>query len=161
MAKINLSSPWLTYYHKLQALFNRDPEVTVVLDEDKYEIKLFVDNAAKADALTQLLPEEVVFGNVTLTVTVVPSNKVTPAIALFQQAFKGNPALAYTKTVTGVGDVPFSYVVFDKTVVQFFNDDMSDVDGKCSTLYQDIAKEVFPDRPGVFFCTSEGRSFEF
>ena len=48
---------------------------------------------------------------------------------------------------------PITYVVFVNEVVQYFNDDLGDVYGQCSTLYQEIAKDVFGETEGVFFCT--------
>ena len=38
-----------------------------------------------------------------------------------------------------------TYVVFKNCVVQFFNDNLNDCHGIVSTLYQDIASEVFGD----------------
>lgn len=54
--------------------------------------------------------------------------------------------------------VPFTYVVFKNCVVQFFNDNLNDPHGIVSTLYQDIAAEIFADMPfpqdgGICFCT--------
>ena len=54
MAKIGLSSPWVVYYREVNALFGQDPEIHVVFDEDKNELKLFVDNSSKAEALREL-----------------------------------------------------------------------------------------------------------
>ena len=56
----------------------------------------------------------------------------------------------------------FHYAVFQSKVVQFFNDDMSDINGNCTTLYQEIAKDVFSGRAeGVFFCTAaEGKNLQ-
>jgi len=51
---------------------------------------------------------------------------------------------------------PVDYVVFRNEVVQFFNDEMGDPNGLKSTLYQDIAKDVFADKDGIFFCTEQG-----
>lgn len=47
------------------------------------------------------------------------------------------------------------YVVFKNCVVQFFNDNLNDIYGNISTLYQDIAREIFADAEweGVFYCT--------
>ena len=45
--------------------------------------------------------------------------------------------------------------VFAKEVVQYWNDSLSDPYGKVSTLYQDIAKDIFEDTDGVMFCTGE------
>lgn len=152
MANVKLSAPWVRLYRQIEALFERDPQVRVVFDEDATTIKLFVDNAIKADALTQVLPEERVFGNVTAKIEVIPSNNDDP-LALVQAAFDGNPALAYTQRVnTPLGEV--RYAVFAPEVVQFFDDDMSNISGKCSTLYQDIAKDVLA-ADGVFFCTDD------
>ncbi len=152
MAKVGLSAPWVKFYRELDALFTDDPEVHVVFDEDQFLVKLYVENVDKAEALMQLLPAEKTFGNVTLKITVVPANNTdVTKLELFQKAFNGNPALSYVRAVQGMFDI--NYVVFQNKVVQFFNDDMSDVHGLCSTLYQEIAKDVFGDSLGVYFCT--------
>ena len=156
MAIVNLSAPWMTFYKKVNALFKNDLEVFVLYDDEAKEIKLFVDNPDKADALAQLIPVTHEFGNVTLKVTVVPPNKVRygePAEASFETALAGNGAFSYAVTVGGVLPFDITYVVFKKEVVQFFNDDLSDIHGNCTTLYQNIAEDVFGKRSGVFFCT--------
>ena len=150
---MKLSSPWVFFYRELEALFNEDPEVKVIFSEDGPEVKLYVDNARKADALQQLLPEEKAFGNVTLKITIVPANdgKMTQAQA-FGEAFLGNPALAGMYHIeTPMGS--FDYAAFKAKVVQFFNDDLSDLNGNCSTLYQEIAKDVFGMKADLLFCT--------
>ena len=56
--------------------------------------------------------------------------------------------------------MPFTYVVFKNCVVQFFNDNLNDPHGVLSTLYQDIAREVFGDcgmAGGVAYCTDVER----
>ena len=67
--------------------------------------------------------------------------------------FEGNPAVKEFKSVQ-FGPEEVLYVIFQKEVVQFFTDDLTDIYGLCSTLYQDIAKDVFENVGGVFFCTS-------
>ena len=52
-----------------------------------------------------------------------------------------------------VDDDAAKYVIFANKVVQYFNDSLSDAHGVCSTLYQDIARDVFGDDCGVYFCT--------
>ena len=49
-------APWMVYYHELQAFFNKDSEVRVMLKPDKFAIDIYVDDPQKAEALTQLLP---------------------------------------------------------------------------------------------------------
>ena len=149
---MKLSAPWIKFCREIEALFAEDPDVRVVFDNEGSEVKLFVDDNVKADALTQLLPEKKTFGNVELKITVVPANNAVSTADLVDRAFSGNPALLYvTKVDTPMGH--FEYAVFRNKVVQFFNDDMSDINGNCSTLYQEIAKDVFSEKTGVFFCT--------
>lgn len=154
MENMKLTPPWITYVHELEALFGEDPEIRIVHDGEANEVKLYVESATKADALSQLLPAEQTFGNVKLKVTVVPANLgAENPIALYEKAFAGNPVLSYViNRNTLIGS--FNYVVFKNGVVQFFNDQLDDVNGNRSTLYQEIAKDVFGENNNaVFFCT--------
>lgn len=155
MAKLKISAPWVTFYNEMEAFFKEDPEVHVVYDEETYAVELYVDNAAKASALEQVLVKEKTFGNITQTVTVIPANSMGAPTKefLFKNALDRNPALSYIQTVNGIFMNGLTYVVFINKVVQYWNDDIGDVNGLCSTLYQDIAADIFKDRPGVFFCT--------
>ena len=155
MARIKLSPPWNTFVRELEQLFKYDSEVHVVYDEDEQEVKLYVDTAGKAQALELLLPKTKEFGNVTLFITVVPANGTIPIKTdnLFQTAFKGNGAFSFVKIVHGVFSNDLIYVVFKNKVVQYFNDDLGDIYGQKSTLYQEIAKNIFAEMEGVCFCT--------
>lgn len=157
MAKINLSPPWIIYYREIEEMFKFDPEVRVLYNNDEYEVRLYVENAEKAEALSALIPREKEFGNITMKVNVVPANEVNSSIdersELFKKAFKGNGALSYITDIRGVLGYDITYIVFKRTVVQYFNDDISDANGNCSTLYQEIAKHIFGEDTGVFFCT--------
>lgn len=112
-----------------------------------------MEGEEKADALAQLLPTVRTFGDVVVKVAVIPANLKGPSkLQLFQKAFEGNPALAFIQGgSSGVFDL--NYVVFKSKVVQFKSDDVGDVNGLTSTLYQNIAKDLFEDVPGIFFCT--------
>lgn len=155
MAKLNLSAPWVEFYNEVCAMFKYDPEVHVVLDDEHYEMYLYVDEAAKAAALEKLLPTEKDFGNVKLKITVVPANdeKIEEVRDIYSVAFYGNPVLSFIKNVRGVFDNDLKYVVFRKEVVQYWVDDLGDIYGQRSTLYQEIAKDIFEGQQGVFFCT--------
>ena len=162
MAKLNLSPPWVVYYRKLSAFFKEDPEVRITYDEIEQEIKLYVDNAEKAVALENLLPSEQVFGNVTLYVTIVPANKTTfDSVKAASSANTNdiihicfnNKAVVGIKIVDGIMSNRMTFVIFEKEVVQWFSDDIGDYHGIHSTLYQDLAKEIFGNIDGVFFCT--------
>ena len=151
--KANVSSPWVLFFRKIEALFAEDPSVRVKYNAGTQTIQLYVTGPEKADAVTQLLPTERTFGNVTVKVEVIPSNLSEPSkLTLFKKAFDGNPALAYIKA-DGDSFFDLNYVVFRSKVVQYRSDNIGDVNGLTSTLYQDIAREVFEDANGIFFCT--------
>ena len=156
MAVLKLSSPWTIFYRELDALFGKDPEVMVIFYEDELEVKLYVTDAAKAEAIAELLPSEKEFGVVTLKITVVPPNGCSirnGKIDTLRAAFSGNPVLSYIRTISGVFSNNLTYVVFRNEVVQYFNDSIGDINGLCSTLYQTIAKDVLGDIDGVYYCT--------
>jgi hypothetical protein len=157
---IRMAPPWIQYVNELKALFGRDPEISIQYDNDEYAVTLLVKNQTKADALTLLLPEEKVFGNVSLKVKVVPANMKMTEDELMRAAFNGNPALHdIVKRQATMQTPPFTYVIFKKEVVQYFNDELGDAHGNRSTLYQDIAKDLFSGiegANGVFFCTDNG-----
>jgi len=151
---MKLSAPWIEYYQKIEALFGQDPEIRVVYEEEGKEIKLYVENARKADALAQLLPAEKTFGNVTLKITVLPANVDNQdPLTLIQEAFAGNPALDYVQEAETLFGKMY-YAVFANKVVQYFNDDIGDINGLKSTLYQDIAKDVFKPELTLHYCTN-------
>ena len=60
---------------------------------------------------------------------------------------------SYVEEVTGIFSNPITYVVFVNEVVQYYNDNLSDIHGLRSTLYQEIAKDIFETRLGVYYCT--------
>ena len=153
---VTLSPPWTTYYRKLVALFNGDEDVKIEYDNGDTTVSIYVEGEAKADAIERLLPKEVDFGNVTLTINVVPANTVDATLNDLKIAFAGNKNVTdIVTTGGGFGTFPMTYVVFKKEVIQFFNDDLTDLHGLCSTLNEDIAKEVFGDINGVCFCTDD------
>lgn len=160
--RLKLSPPWVTYVNKITALFDGDPQIAcnVKLSGPNPSIILACNNGDKVTALQQILPTEVDFGNVTLTVGVdgTPSNRAfANKKELFDVAFEKNPAYAYAISPADDGFNWFSmvYVVFKNCVVQFFNDNLNDCHGIISTLYQDIADEVLTGEAvkGVFFNT--------
>lgn len=160
MASFYLSPPWYIFAKEMQEMFKYDPDVHVIYYEDDHTIKLFVDDGDKAAALDRLIPNEKHFGNVTLSIEVVPANKTTMDLSdkvdyetLFDLAFDNNGVYSFSKTIQGIFVNNLTYVVFRKQVVQYWTDDLSDYYGQHSTLYQEIAKDIFGEREGVFFCT--------
>lgn len=160
--RLKISPPWVTYIHKIEALFDGDPQIAcnVDLSSSNPSIVLSCNNGDKVAALLKILPSEVPIGNITLTIGVdgVPSNRVFKTkTELFDTAFYKNPAYAYSISPAEEGYQWFAmtYVVFKNCVVQFFNDNLDDCHGIISTLYQDIAREILTGDAvnGVFFNT--------
>ena len=152
--KVAIASPWMTFAREVHALFRHDPEVEVEFDNDAPELKLYVANASKADALGKLVPTERQFGNVTLRITVVPANENESEAELFRRAFAGNDAVVDIQTVQDMFGTEVSYVEFAPKVVSFPNDNIGDFNGYSHTLYETIAKELFAPSAGTRLCTA-------
>lgn len=155
MPKLKISPPWITYYDELDVLFKKDPEIHVIYDEDNRKVNLYVDNPVKASILTAYLPATKKFGRIELAINVIPANGIELIDDCdFGALFEGNGALSFTKTVPDLAGTPIHYVVFKKEVVQFYTDDLWDYYGIRSTLYEDVAREVFDNGlNGIFFAT--------
>lgn len=153
--KIKLAPPWQTYVSELVVMFGGDPEIRIVYDDPGKEVKLYVSDTSKAEALSKILPIKKRFGNMVLKVTVVFPNldgKEESVLSLFKKAFRDNPVLEYTYGA----DSPFgafNYVVFRNQVVQFYNDQIDDINGNKTTLFQEIAKDLFNENLAVNYCT--------
>lgn len=159
---LNLASPWVIFYHEVQALFEKDEDIKITFDEENYVIKLYVIGTDKAAALEELLPQEKDFGNITLKIEVIPANNENPTFKeLYERAFAGNPIFSYASN--GYNDITSAntYIVFKKEVVQYYNDSLKDINGLCSTLHQEVAKDVFGEISGVCYCTDTDKVHEF
>lgn len=121
-------------------------------DNEECNLKIYVESMSKAEALAQLLPEEKTFGGVTMTIEVIPANRLTDNINLFKDAFANNPSVSFIETIYGLNN-PLTFIVFEPEVVQYYNDSTGDYHGIASTLYQDLANDIFEDRAGIYFCT--------
>lgn len=176
MARINLSPPWITYYRQLDAFFAEDPEVKVIFDDEDtddaniYSISLYVDNAAKAEALDKFLPKEKEFGNIIVNIYVISTN-AKPDVLNFGfgntnnailQALANNHAVRNVEVTQDLIGNPMVFIIFKRVVVSYFTDNLTDYYGVYSTLYQDLAKEIFGTVDGVFFCTDvKGKYSDF
>ena len=158
MANLKLSPPWIILAKEITELFRNDPLVHTLYDDDRKEVKLYVDDAKKAAALDMILPKTRDFGGVVLTITVYPANpekvEFEPGDKIWDIAFAGNSAFRYSRYFPGVL-AGITYIVFRNTVVQYYTDNLGSMYGLESTLYEKIMKDIFADTPmvGIFFCT--------
>lgn len=154
--KLKLSPPWVTYANQMKAIFDGDPDVKILFDQEEMTVNVYVANEAKAAALTQILPTEQAFGNVKLRVNVVPANAAPGGDMYedrFRTAFTGNPRYEYSETVTSpLGR--FTYVVWAADVIQYFDDDLGDINGNATMVIADCARAVFRPEPGVYHCSA-------
>lgn len=160
--RLKLSPPWITYINMLEAMFDGDPQIAFNVDWHAPAVTISCNNGLKVAALLLLLPSEKKFGNITLPITIdgpVANKTFTSPKELFMTAFEKNPAFAdcVAPAQEGYFYVDFCYVIFKNCVVQFFNDNLDDARGLVSTLYQEIAKEIFADASynlnSVHYCT--------
>ena len=165
--RLKILPPWTIAIRKFEALFDGDPQIACncYFSGEHPEIVLSCNNGDKVTALQQILPEEISFGNIALKVAVdgTPSNRAFASkVELFDTAFHGNPAYAYSvcPAEEGYQWIGTTYVVFKNCVVQFAADNLNDCHGIISTLYQDIADELLtgPATDGVFYNTDVERA---
>lgn len=158
--RTKLSPPWITWLSEIEQMFGQDPDIKISYDD--YTIKLYVANAEKAAALDCVLPCAREFGNVIMYLKVVPPNEENKTFdkndgaSIYETIFKNNPVLSFIRKVEGPFTFNATYVVFKNKVVQYFNDNLNDIYGNTSTLYEDIARDIFVDYTReitVFFCT--------
>lgn len=165
--RMKILPPWIIVVRKLEALLDGDPQIAFNVDFSGQHpaVVLSCNNGDKVAALQQILPEEVNFGNVALKIIIdgIPSNRAfISKVELFDTAFKGNPAYAYSvcPAEEGYQWIGVTYVVFNNCVVQFAADNLNDCHGIISTLYQDIAEEILtgPATNGVYWNTNVERA---
>lgn len=160
MAMLGLVSPWIGLYREACAFFKHDKAVHVIFDDENKTLSFYVDDAEKAAALECLLPSVIEFGNVTVTIKVIPANgeavdcSEDKMVGLLNKAFKDNAAVIAIKHVHGFADFTANYVIFADEVVQYYTDDIGDYFGVNSTLYEDIARDLFGPINGLFFSTT-------
>lgn len=153
--KTTLSPPWVTKAREIMALFDGDRGVRCELDDDERVLTLYVDGPMKAHALEKVIPATVGCGSVLpLHVRVVPTN-ADDYSSLLNMAFLGNPNVTNIVTVERLPKAVETFVVFDhdNAIAQFPNDDLSDYNGVCTKLLQDIAKEILNVPSRVHFST--------
>lgn len=155
MKHVNITAPWIGFYHKMLALFGRDPDISIGFDEEKNIIKFYVNGKDKREAIEQILPSEVTFGKVNVEIIVVPSNLKATKADTIRKAFEGNPLFSDVIEIQMEGTSnPFTYVMFKPEVVQYWDDNIGDPHGNVTTLAQDLAREIL-NIDGVLYSTEE------
>lgn len=160
--KANLEAPWYTYQKRLKALFDGDPDI-VISDVDKssedgrYYVHITVSNHKKYNALVNLLPEVVNFGNVQLFLMLYDrENEMSSrTIEEVKNLFEGNPHINDMIEGEDATGTKHLYVLFKPEVLQFYTDNMQSYNGVTSCLAEDIATDCLEGTcAGIHFCTA-------
>ena len=159
---MKLCPPAVNLCRQIEAFFREDPDVDVRMiqrEDGDATISLLVAGAAKAEALELLLYGEKTFGSQTVSIQVVPANQKESLADLYRDAFAGNPAVLAIHESEGPILDGSTFILFKPEVVQYVNDDIGDLNGIHSTLYQYLADKIFEERDGVFFNTAPTGDF--
>lgn len=159
---IKLSPPWYIYANKVKYTYGQSDLIQVNDLIECGSSYLLIINAFDSDvalALRQILPTTITMGNIKLNivifdslgkaVNVIDTSSFSPQniAQLFDSALQSNPLFIGTVVTDEilssansslVGDV---VIVIDKSIVQFFNDDISDL---CQN-YNEVASKVFKE----------------
>jgi hypothetical protein len=148
-----MNPPWITLWNKTQASIGNDAGVMVAaLDSSSnpYVICVTVQGLPKAVGLSSIVRPRHDFGNVKVVLEVKDDHgsPVTPVIPTsadelarsVRSALEGNRWYRDVVVKGGLG-LPRVYPVFGKGVVQFFNDDLSDLHSN----YNGVAAAVFAE----------------
>ncbi|WP_072333409.1 hypothetical protein [Thermoactinomyces sp. DSM 45891] len=153
---VELSPPWVTYFNEIKYSVGVDPGVTVgplIPVGDVYLILVTVSGNEKAKAIATLLNPTKTFGNVVVFVVVIDTHGelISPLpcpldafclASIFQIALTGNEFFQDVVVQPQLPGQPYAvYPVFKPEVIQFFNDDISNL---CNT-FTGVAASVFQD----------------
>jgi hypothetical protein len=168
----HLSAPWYTLWNEIKATIGNDSDVSVGdLDTSRspFIVPIKVNNHDKAVAIASIMALHHQLGNVSVDVQVKDPNgtivqPVTPSSAqalteLVQVALAKNNL--FEKVVVkplypGARDIV--YPVFSKAVIQFYNDDLSDLYNNYNNVAASVFSDVLNPAPGgvsVYSSTTE------
>jgi hypothetical protein len=156
-----MMAPWDEYVQAAKALFEDDPDVVVgnavETESGDYKVVVRVHGDDKAESISELMPTELTYGNVTLYVDVVPDNERELTVTdHLRRAFAGNPlfvdVVELSPTLVSVGA---TYALFMPTCVQYFSDNLGSPYGATTLAVEEVARKVLSLPDGVFASSAE------
>ena len=118
-----------------------------------------IKSVKKIAALEKVIKNVFNLGNVTLTVNFVHEREDEDVTAQdFIDAFEGNSNFVTVEETSKGLFQNLVYVIFAKEILQFFNDDLSDIYGNANLIVADAANDVCnkSKEKEMYFCTSNG-----
>lgn len=164
MDNVKLEAAWWQIYKEIKNFIGADPEVEIGdMDESeapKYRFTIASQNESKIKALSKVLINHYDIGNITLDIDFdfIKNDDEDEEITKddIEAAFQGNPYYVTTQVTTKGMFEDLCYVVFTKEIIQFFNDDLSDLYGNENIIVADLALERCNRGENMYFCTSNG-----
>ncbi|MWC29351.1 hypothetical protein [Paenibacillus sp. MMS18-CY102] len=165
--QVSVSPPQFTYFREVSFSVGNDPLVRVdplrEIAPGVFLITLHVQGLSKAKALATLLTRTKTFGMIRILVRVRNAGKLVKPltcklspnqiVALYRTAYKSNRYFSFVTVHTAFG-VTYVYPVYKLRIIQFFNDDLSDLYAN----YNNVAAFVFRN---VSRTIISGKSIQF
>jgi hypothetical protein len=158
----SLSPPWITLWNKINGSIGNDPSVRVEpLDQSNnpYVVRITVDGRAKAISIASLLKPSHQLGGVSVIVEIrdrdgetaapVIPGSVDDLVRQVESGFMDNRWYVEVVKKEFLGR-PRVYPVFAKGVIQFKNDDLSDLYGNYNAVAATVFSRVLTHSPGGF-----------
>lgn len=155
---LGLQSPWVTLYNKIYFMFNNDEDLDIsnlIESDGNYSMTIASNNTTKLKAIEKILKHEFPMGNITFKINFVYGENESDNITIsdIKNAFNGNTVISTIKTAMTPAQDELTFVLFNREVVQFYNDDISDFYGNYNGLAEDIAREIFNTQFDINYCT--------
>ena len=156
-----MMSPWDEYVQAAKALFADDPDVVVddavETESGDYRVIVRVHGDDKAESISELMPTELTYGNVTLYVDVVPDNARELSIAdHIRRAFAGNPLFVdVMELATSLTTFGATYALFMPECMQYYSDNLGSPYGATTMAVEEVARKVLSLPDGVFASSAE------
>ena len=156
---VKLSPPEYTLWNKYKAVFGVDPQVTVKdlvqTTPSEFMIPIIVDHKAKGDALRTIILPEITLGTFQIQISVTNSTGVSWAAITIKDAqnladtttaaMKGNPLFVEAKVIPSKvpgPQHPCMGFIMTRSVIQFSNDDISDVFNNFNGVTANVLHEL-------------------
>jgi len=158
-----LSPPWYTLWNEIKATLGNAPNVEVMpLDTtvNPYVVTVKVGDHDQAVAMASITAPQYVMGNITIKMQVQDNTgavvaPVVPKTAedlagMVKKALGNNPWFVglEVRGLTPMSGTRLVYIVFKADIVQFFNDDLSDLYNNYNNVVAFCFRDVLNSAPG-------------
>ena len=153
---VRLSPPQYTYFNFIKYSIGNDPCVDVLDIEETsdvdYLIPIHVHNYEKAQALATILELHKSIGNFNITIEIYHCDQpvapienienINSLLRVFRKALKTNCYFEFVEAAETFPGLKSIFPVFNKEIIQFFNDDLSDLFANFNGVAADVFREV-------------------